>query len=79
MLAMGMELYGDKMSTLDPYKCEDHKIDLVCSGCVKAWIARHDKMLEFIEKIAFYPNEFEELSHASCDATEILKEIGKLR
>lgn len=61
----------------DLYKCDDHKIDLVCMGCVNAWIARHDKMLDFVKIISneaksILPGEF----YAKL-ARDILKEIGK--
>lgn len=54
------------------YKCENHSLDLVCRGCMKAWIARHDKMLEFVKEIVKY---------WECDprhAEQLLKEIGEL-
>lgn len=53
------------------YKCTGHKLDLVFPGCVKAWIARHDAMLEFIKQIVKY---------WECDpnhAESLLKEIGE--
>jgi len=56
----------------NPYKCENHKLDIICLGCVKVWIARHNKMLEFIMNI---------VECWECDpnhAKELLKEIGKL-
>ena len=61
------------------YKCEEHKLDLVCQGCMKAWIARHDRMLKFIKKICYEHTDFEETAHISWDAAELLKEIGKLK
>lgn len=66
------------MSKSNPYKCETHKLDLICPGCVNAWIARHDRMLGFIKQIVYHHTKFEETAHISWDAHELLKEIGKL-
>ena len=38
---------------INKYKCNSHNLDLICKGCVKAWIARHDQMLDFIKYHAF--------------------------
>jgi len=54
------------------YKCSSHKLDFICRGCVRAWIARHNKLLEFVKEVSnndgycFTP-----------DAKELLKEIGE--
>lgn len=61
-----------------PYRCEEHRLDLICPGCVNAWISRHDKMLEFVKKIAYQRTEHEEMAQISWDAQDLLKEIGKL-
>ena len=65
------------------YKCEKHKLDIVCVGCMKAWIARHDKMMGFIKKLS---NMSENSAHdckecycIACQAKVILQEIGKLK
>ncbi len=63
---------------MSEYKCNDHKLDIACLGCIKAWIARHDKMLNFIRKICYDHTDYEETAHISWEATELLKEIGKL-
>lgn len=61
------------------YKCENHKLDIACLGCIKAWIARHDRMLEFVKS---------SLEHTCylcksdccipCNVKELLKQIGEL-
>lgn len=57
---------------MNKYKCDSHKLNFACIGCIKAWIHRHDAMLEFVKKIADKPNlDWQE------DAIELLKEIGK--
>lgn len=56
--------------------CDSHKLDLICGGCVKAWIARHDKMEDFIKKIAFDDNEFKGEYPITWKAEELLREIG---
>lgn len=69
---------------MNHYKCEDHKIDLACLGCINAWIARHDRMLEFLKDVSsnFNNNLTEEeiynihLSYVN-EAQELLKEIGR--
>ncbi len=62
--------------TESKYKCTDHKLDLVCPGCVRAWITRHDKPLEFVKWCK------ETASCHACDhqallAAKLLKEIGE--
>jgi len=73
---------------MNQYKCEDHHLDLVCRGCVKAWIARHDEMKIFIHNISLpylSLNEIESLVERRDDialiainARELLKKIGEL-
>ena len=71
---------------MSDYKCEQHKIDLICAGCVRAWIARHDRMLEFIKNIGWchrYTDEeikdFNDVGHylEAKEARDLLKEIGR--
>jgi len=61
---------------MNPYKCEDHHLDLVCRGCVKAMIKRYDVMAKFIFKLVDNHTEFEGTDHISWDAALLLKEIG---
>ena len=56
---------------MSKYKCETHKLDLICRGCMKAWIARHEKMAEFIRKI----NDNFNLSTTDEDSLKFLAEI----
>ena len=56
------------------YKCTYHNLDLLCIGCIKAWIARHDRMLEFIKKFA--TEKEGDFSLCNDDAIELLKELG---
>lgn len=67
------------------YKCEDHRLDLVCRGCVKAWIARHDKLLEFVKYVSQIKNDVLDedayilvLDGVIEEAKQELKEIGEL-
>lgn len=60
---------------MSKYKCDNHKIDLVCRGCVKAWIARHDAMLSFIKDIITDGRTIQDQE----EATELLKEIGEIK
>jgi hypothetical protein len=69
---------------MNPYKCESHKLDFACLGCVRAWIARHDAMLKFITSIANHVNfnetqdEFMNFyTKKENEAYQLLKEIGK--
>ena len=66
-----------KMTTpVNKYKCENHKLDFACLGCIRAWIERHDRMLEFIiwTSKTSCCNACECIS---CEATKVLREIGK--
>jgi hypothetical protein len=66
------------MSKVNPYKCESHRLDLICPGCVKAWISRHDRMLGFIKQIVHNHTKFKETSDMSLEGYKVLKEIGKV-
>lgn len=60
------------------YKCEKHKLDFACLGCIKAWIERHDRMLEFITDLAIErPDRDNTMEWINDEARELLKEIGK--
>lgn len=56
------------------YKCTNHKLDLICPGCVKAWIARHDRMLKFVNKCFYASGAYQ----PQQDAQDLLIEIGEL-
>jgi hypothetical protein len=64
------------------YKCdhsagskENHNMTLVCEGCLKAWIARHDKMKEILIRI--YKGACCAVCNChSCDALYTLRELG---
>ena len=69
---------------MSEYKCEhcpdtqrnaNQVLDLVCLGCMKAWIARHDKMLEFIKEIA--NDNSRVFIDLDDQAKDLLKEIGE--
>lgn len=64
---------------MSAYKCENHKLDLCCIGCVKAWIARHDRMLEFLKNEISLRKYICTTNHAVLldNAEKLLKEIGK--
>lgn len=65
------------MIETNPYKCTDHHINLICQGCVIAWIARHNRMKDFIKDIA--NNEYEcELDNIDLHAKKLLTEIGEM-
>jgi len=57
---------------MSKYKCESHKLDLCCLGCVRAWIARHEAMKDFITLMANSTELF-----YSDDAQKILDLINK--
>lgn len=59
------------------YKCTDHKLNFACLGCINAWIARHDRMLEYIRKV-IEDAKISENYHRADEGLEVLKEIGKL-
>ena len=63
----------------DKYHCDNHKLDLVCRGCVKAWITRHDAMKTFLEDIYFNPSEHKNTHHLSSDVGLLLKELGLIK
>jgi len=65
--------------TENPYECTSHKLDFCCLGCVKAWIARHDKMKDFIDNLHKYYIKYDETSSIAQDAAELLKELGLLK
>lgn len=59
------------------YICKNHKIDIVCTGCVEAWINRHDKMKIFLKKMIEPIKDRDD--YFECwqeEAKELLKEIG---
>lgn len=60
---------------MSDYHCENHKLDLVCRGCLKAWIARHDKLLAFVKEIA--SNNYQDNIY-DLEARDLLKEIGEM-
>lgn len=60
------------------YKCENHSLDLVCRGCMKAWIARHDKMLEFVKDLSQTTDVLGDVTQMAKIAKSLLKEIGEL-
>lgn len=63
---------------MSKYKCESHKLDLACMGCIHAWIERHNAMLNFIrEDIA----KIGVLDRTDCDhlgeeARKLLEEMS---
>lgn len=71
------------------YKCENHSLDLVCRGCMKAWIARHDKLLEFVKSMnmraspgevysEFHNGWAQRVNDIGIEAKKLLQEIGEL-
>jgi hypothetical protein len=64
--------------TSNPYKCTDHKLDIACMGCISTYIARHNRMLSFLQNLVEGHVNYEDTAHISWDAAELLKEIGKL-
>ena len=58
---------------MSQYKCENHTLIISCPGCIRAWMARHDKMLQLLRKIISSPN-----MNWDIEAIELLTEIGKL-
>ena len=61
---------------MNPYKCDKHKLDFACLGCIKAWIARHDKLLEFVREISGVVHKGN-CRDLGIRAENLLKEIGK--
>ena len=56
---------------MNKYKCESHKLDFICSDCIRAGIARHDAMLAFVKNVSEWSIPL------AIDARELLKEIGE--
>lgn len=56
------------------------ELDLICRTCLRAWIARHNKMLEFIEQLADESvyERYENLNEMNWAAFDLLKEIGEI-
>lgn len=63
---------------MNKYKCEEHKLDLACLGCVKALVARHDRMLEFIRRLIkrSSPTGRRSSDIKSLRGESVLKEMG---
>ena len=78
------------------YKCDhspggpNKRLTLICETCLRAWIARHNRMLEFIKDrvLLDVPTDviesmtvsaFSEKANIALAAKEILKEIGELK
>ncbi len=62
---------------MSEYKCEKHKLDFACLGCIRAWMARHDRMLGFLKTLGDINPEYVQLRAVQMYAAELLKEIGK--
>jgi len=70
------------------YQCIDHKLNIVCVGCVKALIAQHEILLKFVNKHASlheHENKLFALQEAGyveidsvIEARNILKLIGEI-
>ena len=58
------------------YKCEKHKLTFACFGCIRAWIKRNERMKSFIKYISRGVHDGSCLD-LSCQAEELLKEIGE--
>lgn len=72
---------------MSEYKCENHKLNIVCLGCVKAIMRREKKLLEFVKSLAWIERyndkeikEFNDLGFylEAKEARDLLKEIGEL-
>lgn len=61
---------------LNDYKCDEHKLDLTCPGCVNVWIKRHDKMLEFVRMMSNEVDSLLDGQFYSSLGRKLLKEIG---
>ena len=57
------------------FKCENHKLDLICRGCVRAWMNRHNALLDFVKKASCFdmPDDPRLLAK---EALILLKKIG---
>lgn len=62
---------------MSDYDCKNHTLDFCCSGCVKAWIARHNKLLAFVKELAQRDTDGF-LTATSVQARNLLLEIGEL-
>ncbi len=60
------------------HRCKDYR-EMYCYKCLFEREDEYKKLMEFVEKIAYKSHEFEEISHASWDASLLLKEIGELK
>jgi hypothetical protein len=60
---------------MSEYKCESHKLDFACLGCIKAWIARHDKMKKTLINLA-HAGMCDCGNCSSCEAFACLRELG---
>lgn len=65
---------------MNKYKCDNHKLNLCCLGCVNAWISRHDAMLNFLKAEIKQREYVCTTNHAVLldNARQLLKEIGEL-
>lgn len=61
---------------MSEYKCEDHKLDIVCIGCVIAGNRRYKKLLEFTKLMANYKCCITFACFAK-QAEELLEKIGE--
>lgn len=68
---------------MSKYKCESHKLDFCCLGCVRAYIARHDALLKFVKSISdnFCFNQTDDdglkfLVDKEQEAHKLLEEMG---
>jgi len=59
------------------YKCDDHTLNLCCLGCIICWIARHNRMKDFLLKMIKPLKDRDDYFEAWQDeAKELLKELG---
>ncbi len=67
------------------YRCDhstgtpNKELDLICRTCMMAWIHRHNKLLDFVNKLAMdlkYSSRIGLAIHH--EAEELLREIGEL-
>lgn len=58
------------------YKCDNHKLDLVCRGCVMARLEQLGALLKFVKSLAKISccNVCECIA---CDSLKLLREIGE--
>jgi hypothetical protein len=57
---------------MNPYKCENHKLNICCLGCISVWIARHDRLLECVKFLYNKTDHYYEKAYL----LEVLNEIG---